>query len=199
MKIPFQLVLATNNQNKVAELNHLLQGDFRILTLKDIGFNQQIEETGTTLHENARIKSQLIFEKTGLPTLSDDSGLFVDALEGRPGVYSARYAGPQANDQDNIQLLLRSLATTTHRSATFKTVLSFNMDQQHYFFEGMATGVILEQPIGSHGFGYDPVFMPTGASKSFAEMDKETKNQWSHRSKALDKFIEFINNQQLTL
>ncbi len=198
MKIPFQLVLATNNLNKVAELNHLLQGDFKILTLKDVGFDQPIEETGTTLHENALIKSQLIFEKTGLPTLSDDSGLFVDALNGQPGVYSARYAGPQANDQDNMELLLHSLAKTTQRSASFKTVLSFNLDQKHYFFEGVAAGVILEHPRGSYGFGYDPVFRPLGADKSFAEMDRETKNKWSHRSKALNKFIQFIDNQQLT-
>ena len=190
-----KLILATNNRNKVAELNHLLGDAFEILTLKDIGFDEEIQETGATLHENAQIKSSLIFDRYGLPTLSDDSGLFVAALDGAPGVFSARYAGPNASDQENIDLLLQSLKGKEHRSASFKTVLSFQINRTQHFFEGAVHGTILESPRGTFGFGYDPVFMPLGGERSFAEMDKEAKNQWSHRSIALRNFIQWFKNQ----
>ncbi|MDP4675064.1 MAG: RdgB/HAM1 family non-canonical purine NTP pyrophosphatase [Flavobacteriaceae bacterium] len=190
-----KLILATNNRNKVAELNHLLGDAFEILTLKDIGFDEEIQETGATLHENAQIKSSLIFDRYGLPTLSDDSGLFVAALDGAPGVFSARYAGPNASDQENIDLLLQSLKGKEHRSASFKTVLSFQINRTQHFFEGAVHGTILESPRGTFGFGYDPVFMPLGGERSFAEMDKEAKNQWSHRSIALSDFIQWFKNQ----
>jgi XTP/dITP diphosphohydrolase len=190
-----KLILATNNRNKVAELNHLLGDAFEILTLNDIGFDEEIQETGTTLHENAQIKSSLIFDRYGLPTLSDDSGLFVAALDGAPGVFSARYAGPNASDQENIDLLLQSLRGKEHRAASFKTVLSFQINRTQHFFEGAVHGTILESPRGTFGFGYDPVFMPLGGERSFAEMDKEAKNQWSHRSIALSNFIQWFKNQ----
>lgn len=188
-----QIVFATNNANKVAEIKNVLGGQFEVISLKDAGIEIDIPEPYDTLEENARTKSTTIFELTSKDCFSEDTGLFVDALNGAPGVKSARYAGEQATNQDNIQKLLLQLNGIENRTARFRTVISLMQNGTEQQFDGICEGIILPAPIGEKGFGYDALFIPNGSSKSFAQMETEEKNLYSHRKKAVKKLIDFLN------
>jgi len=187
-----KLIFATHNQNKLKEVRSLIPASITLLSLDDIHFEKDIEETATTIEGNALLKAKTIYEATSINCFADDSGLLVDALNGAPGVYSARYAGEQKNDNDNIEKLLLDLKGNPNRSAHFKTVMALVISGKEYLFEGIIQGKITEEKIGNNGFGYDPVFMPDGYNITFAQMDPGTKNSISHRGIALKKLIEFI-------
>ncbi len=188
------LVLATGNPAKVKELNALLQREgWQVRSLKDVAGDSAIDETGSTLYENAEIKARFVRKLTGLPALADDTGLEVDALDGRPGVYSARFAGPGADDAQNRKNLLAKMEHITdpvQRTARFRTVLAFIARDEIRFYEGICNGMILTEERGEGGFGYDPVFLPDGMKKSFAEIEADEKNRISHRGRALQKFLD---------
>lgn len=189
-----QLIFATNNPNKVAEIKKVLTGQFDIITLKDAGIDIDIPEPYDTLEENAGTKSKTIFELTGKDCFSEDTGLFTDALNGEPGVKSARYAGEKASNQENIQKLLTGLQGVQNRRARFRTIISLLQNGKEHLFEGVCEGSILEAPAGEKGFGYDAVFVPDGSSRSFAQMETEEKNLYSHRKKAVKKLIDYLNS-----
>jgi XTP/dITP diphosphohydrolase len=188
-----QIVFATNNPNKVAEIRNILGNKFDIISLKDAGIDIDIPEPYDTLEENARTKSKTIFEITGKNCFSEDTGLFTDALNGDPGVKSARYAGEKASNSDNIQKLLQNLKGVKKRTARFRTIISLMQNGNEHQFEGVCEGIILETPAGEKGFGYDAVFIPDGSNKSFAQMDTAEKNIYSHRKKAVKKLIDFLS------
>ncbi len=187
-----ELVFASSNQNKVAEIQKLFGHKIKLLSLKDINCTEEIEETGKTFHENALIKARYVFEKYNYNCFGDDSGLEVEALNNEPGVYSARYAGEPKNDANNTQKLLNELDSKTNRSACFKTVIALVIDGKEQFFEGEIKGQITLQPIGNGGFGYDPVFIPNGYDRTFAQMSLEEKNVISHRAIATQKLIQYL-------
>ncbi|NVJ64039.1 MAG: RdgB/HAM1 family non-canonical purine NTP pyrophosphatase [Flavobacteriaceae bacterium] len=187
------LVFATNNLHKLEEIRKITTDSIQIVSLKDCGFNSDIEETKDSLEGNAKLKAETVFMATGHPCFADDTGLFVNALDGAPGIYSARFAGENAKDQDNVQLLLKKLEGEADRSAHFKTVISLVTEKENYLFSGEIHGTITEQPIGENGFGYDPVFIPEGFDQTFAQLDSSIKNKISHRAKATAALIEFIN------
>jgi len=189
-----KLVFATNNKNKLSEVKSLIPNDIELLSLADIDFNQDIPETADTIEGNASLKSKAIYEITNTNVFSDDSGLLVEALNGAPGVHSARYAGNQKNDEDNLQKLLIELADKETKKAHFKTVMSLIIDGKEHLFEGKIEGTIISEKRGTNGFGYDPIFVPDGYTKTFAEMTNEEKSTISHRAKALKKLIEFLKN-----
>lgn len=190
----FKLAFATNNHHKLEEVADKLKGKIELLTLDDIGCNDDIEETGTTFEENASIKSRYIFDEYCLNCFGDDSGLEVEALNGEPGVYSARYAGEYGNHSANIDKLLHKLKNVENRTARFITVISLMWNGAEHFFEGTVEGTIRYERTGTGGFGYDPVFQPDGFNITFAEMSLEEKNKLSHRAKAVEKLIEFLNS-----
>ena len=187
------LIFATNNENKVTEIRSVLPGFLQILTLKEAGIFQDIPEPWSTLKENAREKSEVIHILTGKECFSEDTGLIVPALDGEPGVKSARYAGEPADNQKNIALLLKNLDGETDRAAYFHTVICLIFDNDYHYFEGKCPGQIIHEERGENGFGYDAVFIPDGSERTFAEMDMEQKNQFSHRKKATQILIEFLN------
>jgi len=189
-----QLVFATNNQHKVDEMKHALNGRFEIKSLKEAGINIDIPEPFNTLEENAATKSTTIYNLTNADCFSEDTGLEVDALGGEPGVKSARYAGENASFDDNVTKLLAKMENINNRSAQFKTIISLIIDGKEYLFEGICKGTILSNRQGEKGFGYDPIFTPEGSYKSFAEMNMEEKNVYSHRRKAADKLVTFLAN-----
>jgi XTP/dITP diphosphohydrolase len=188
-----ELVFATNNRHKLEEVEAKLQGIIKLLTLNDIGCYDDIEEIGTTFKVNASIKSQYIYNKYKLNCFGDDSGLEIDALNGEPGVYSARYAGEHGNHAANIKQVLDKLKDETNRKARFRTVISLMWAGEEYFFEGAVEGTIRTAPSGTDGFGYDPIFEPDGYAITFAEMTMDEKNQISHRAKAMEKLIGFLS------
>ena len=188
-----KLIFATHNPNKLIEIKSAVNS-FEVVGLKEMGLHDDIAETGTTLEENALIKSQYIYQKIGLSCFADDTGLEVDALQGRPGVYSARYAGEKATAEANMQKLLSELKDQKSRSARFRTVISLIIDGKKFFFEGQVVGEILHQKTGDDGFGYDPIFKPIGYDQSFAEMTMNQKNEISHRGVAVKKLIDFLSN-----
>lgn len=188
-----ELIFASHNENKVKEIRSVLPNSIQLLSLNDIGFHEEIAETGSTLEENAQIKAETIYKQTGKNVFADDSGLFVEALNGEPGVYSSRYAGT-GNSKDNILKLLKELNGKTNRNAAFKTVFCVIIKGKTEFLKGEIHGEIIKQEKGLEGFGYDPVFIPDGFDKTFAEMKSEQKNQISHRTKAVQKLINFIKN-----
>lgn len=190
MKIP--LVVASNNQHKLEEIEAIIGKYYALQSMASIGFVEEIEETGTTFYENAAIKARAIFKRYGVDCLSDDSGLAIDALNGAPGVYSARFAGEPVDHQKNIEKVLSRLEGESNRHARFVTVLCLIRNGEEYFFEGEIKGTILNELRGSNGFGYDPIFVPEGYDKSFAELDPAEKNKISHRSNALQKMQEFL-------
>ncbi len=192
-----RIVFATNNLHKLSEVRALIGNIFEIVSLRDIGFYGDIPETGATLAENASQKSHFIFERYGLNCFADDTGLEVDALDGEPGVYSARYAGKHASYVENVSKLLDALADEKNRKACFKTVVSLILDGKEFQFEGRVDGLILEQRAGNSGFGYDPVFLPDGYTESFAEISPELKNRISHRGKAMQKLLAFLRENDL--
>lgn len=187
-----KLVFATNNAHKLQEIKQLLKGKFEVLSLKEIGFEQEIAEPHETLVENAFEKARVVHRFCGLNVFADDTGLMVEALGGAPGVYSARYAGEDCSFQDNVNKLLREMKGETHRKASFQTVIAliFNGDEHH--FVGEVKGAITENPRGEKGFGYDPVFQPENHTTTFAEMTDEAKNAISHRGRAVQKLIRFL-------
>lgn len=187
-----ELVFATNNTHKIEEVAHAVGNQFKILSLKDINCDDEIEETGTTFKENASLKTHHIFDKYGLDCFGDDSGLEIEALYGEPGVFSARYAGEHGNHEANIARVLDQMQGVTNRNAQFKTVISLIWKGQEYWFEGIVSGTIRTELSGNKGFGYDPIFQPTGYSVTFAEMSLEEKNAISHRGKAMAKLIDFL-------
>ncbi|MES2778989.1 MAG: non-canonical purine NTP diphosphatase [Bacteroidota bacterium] len=189
------LVFATHNQHKVKEIQQLLGDGYEIKTLTDIGCFEDIEESGLTLSENAGIKSKYVFNTYGLNCFADDTGLEVEALNGAPGVFSARYAGPQKRDEDNMSLLLSNLKQYSNKQARFRTVISFIMDGSETLFEGVLEGEIIEEKRGANGFGYDPIFMPKDSNRTLAEMNGEEKNKISHRAIATLRFIDFLTKQ----
>jgi len=186
------LIFATNNHNKVQEVRAVLGGLFNIITLKEAGIDIDIPEPHNTLEANATEKSKTIFTLTRQNCFSEDTGLEVEALDGEPGVKSARYAGEDRSFDDNIEKLLSKLLPFENRSARFRTVISLILDGKEYFFEDICPGKIISERRGTNGFGYDPVFVPDGSDNTFAEMDMDGKNKFSHRKKAMEKLISFL-------
>lgn len=190
-----RLLFATNNPHKFREVINILPSSFILLSLKDVDFSGELPETGFSIKSNASQKASYVFEKFGMECFADDTGLEVFALNGRPGVYSARFAGPEANASENIKKLLIELKGVSDRRAVFRTVISLFIDQKEYFFEGHIDGVITEEPRGTGGFGYDPVFLPVGSKKIFSEMEEEEKNVISHRGIAIKKLSYFLSER----
>lgn len=188
------LIFATNNENKVAEIKKVVGDQYHIISLKDGGIDIDIPEPHNTLEENATEKSTTIYRLTGQDCFSEDTGLETDALNGEPGVKSARYAGEGKSFEDNVEKLLKALNGNENRKALFRTVISLIYKGKEYQFEGICKGQITKVSHGSSGFGYDPVFIPDGADKTFAEMTMEEKNKYSHRKKAVAKLIAFLSN-----
>ncbi len=189
-----KLVFATNNLNKLKEVQEMLSEKIELLSLKDIGCTEDIEETATTLEGNSKLKADHITNHYQYDCFADDTGLEVDSLEGAPGVYSARYGGEPRNADRNIDKLLGELQNNNDRSAQFRTIITLNLKGKSYDFEGVCKGQILQERSGNGGFGYDPVFQPEGHSLSFAEMSAEEKNRISHRGLAVEKLVQFLNN-----
>jgi XTP/dITP diphosphohydrolase len=187
-----QLIFATNNQHKISEMQAAIGGQVELITLKQAGIDIEIPEPHDTLQENASEKSWTIFRLTGKNTFSEDTGLEVEALNGEPGVKSARYAGDGKDFEQNIHKLLHKLAPHSNKKARFRAVLSLILNEKEYFFEGICEGTIIEEARGKEGFGYDPVFVPDGGGKTFAEMNMAEKNQYSHRNKAAAKLVDFL-------
>jgi XTP/dITP diphosphohydrolase len=191
-----QLIFATNNAHKLDEVRNAEGLNFEILSLKDIGFDGDIPEDFDTLRENAMQKARFIHNKFGMDCFADDTGLEIDALDGCPGVLSARYAGPQCNSEDNIQKVLQELKGKIIRKARFRTVIALILNNETYYFEGVVQGEILSEKRGESGFGYDPVFLPACFTHTFAQMDLTLKNKISHRAKAVGKLIEFLKQTE---
>lgn len=193
-----QLLFATQNQHKVAEIQAAVGTKIKVISLLEAGIDQDIPEPHETLEANASEKSQVIFAMCQIPCFSEDTGLEVGALEGRPGVKSARYAGDERSFEKNTQKVLAELLGIETRMAQFRTVISLIWGGKEYQFEGICEGEITLSPTGEKGFGYDPIFKPTGSDKTFAEMNTEEKNKFSHRRKAVDKLIEFLQTETNT-
>lgn len=188
------LIFATNNQHKVYEIQTLLPSDIQVITLQQAGIDIDIPEPYNTLQENANTKAKTIFELTNQNCFSEDTGLEIDALHGAPGVHSARYAGEHKNFNDNIEKVLSNLKNIKNRKARFRTVICLIWNKKEYYFEGICEGKIAEQNSGNEGFGYDPIFIPTGADKSFAAMTMNEKNTFSHRQKAVTQLFTFLQS-----
>lgn len=187
-----KIVFATNNTHKLEEVRALSEGAFEILSLADIECHDDIPETADTLEENALIKAHWVKERYGYDCFADDTGLMVDALDGAPGVFSARYAGEVHSSQDNMRLLLSNLKGVTDRKAHFETVIALILDGKEYLFKGKVEGTISTEPHGTGGFGYDPIFVADESGLPFAEMTPEAKNAISHRGRAMRKLISFL-------
>ena len=187
-----ELIFATNNQHKAEEINKLLGGHWRIKSLADLNFHDEIPETGNTLEANALEKARYIYELWGKDCFADDTGLEVDLLNGAPGVFSARYAGPEKSSEKNIAKLLKELNGKNNRKARFRTVIALILNGREILFEGIVNGTILESEKGEKGFGYDPVFKPDEANVSFAQMPLSEKNLISHRGRAIKKLTEYL-------
>ena len=189
-----KLVFATNNKNKILEVQQLLPESIEIVSLESIGCFEEIPETAATIEENAIMKANYVTEKYGYDCFADDTGLEVTALNGAPGVFSARYAGAQCNSDDNMDKLLEALTNATNRTAQFKTVVALNLNGNQQLFTGIAKGKITLEKTGNQGFGYDPIFQPEGYDVTFAQLSLEEKSLVSHRGKAIEQLIEFIKN-----
>ena len=190
-----KLVFASNNLNKIEEIQNLLPASIKILSLKDIGCFEDIPETADTIEENAILKANYVTDKYGYDCFADDSGLEIDYLNGAPGVYSARFAGKQKNDQDNIEKVLNELSGVLNRKANFKTVIALNLNNEQHLFTGIIDGTIISSQKGTKGFGYDPIFQPNNYSITFAEMEQNEKSKISHRGKAVAKLLIFLNSK----
>lgn len=188
-----KLVFASNNKNKIKEIQLLVPNSIQILSLEDIGCTEEIPETSDTIEGNAILKANHVTEKYGYDCFVDDSGLEVDALNGEPGVFSARYAGEPKNDDNNMNKLLLNLKDKTNRNANFKTVICLNYKGEQHLFTGIINGRIIEEKIGNNGFGYDPVFIANDYTKTFAELSIEEKSNISHRGIAVKQLIKFLS------
>jgi len=187
-----KLVFASNNKNKLQEVKHQLPPDIELLSLEDIDCHEDIPETADTIEGNAILKANYVTEKYGYDCFADDTGLEVDALNGAPGVYSARYAGEEKSAEANMDKLLAALQGNTNRQAQFKTVIALNLNGQQHLFTGIVKGSITNQKAGNEGFGYDPVFMPDGLNLTFAQISLAQKAQLSHRGRAIKQLIDFL-------
>jgi XTP/dITP diphosphohydrolase len=188
-----QLVFASNNKNKIQEIQQLLPSSIKILSLEDIGCTEEIPETADTIEGNAILKANYVTEKFGYDCFADDTGLEVEALNGAPGVYSARYAGEQKNSEDNMDKVLSELNSIEFRKAHFKTVIALNLNKKQHLFTGIIKGEIIRTKKGDQGFGYDPIFQPNNYNCTFAEISMEEKSEISHRGIATRKLIEFLS------
>jgi XTP/dITP diphosphohydrolase len=195
-----ELVFATQNQNKLREVKKLLPASITLLSLKDIGCVEDIPETATTLEGNAKLKADYVTKNYQLPCFADDTGLLVNALNGEPGVYSARYASKKNDANANMDKLLLNLNQHKDRSADFSTIIALNLNNEDetIFFNGSVEGIIIKEKRGSQGFGYDPIFVPEGYNETFAELPLEIKNKISHRGKAFMKLIHHLKNIHVT-
>jgi XTP/dITP diphosphohydrolase len=187
-----KIVFASNNPNKVKEIQMVLPDTIQLVSLADIGCTDDIPETADTLEGNAVLKANYVTEKYGLNCFADDTGLEIDALQGEPGVYSARYAGEQKSAEDNMAKVLHNLAEVTDRSAQFKTVIALNLDGQQHLFTGLVKGQITTEKKGTNGFGYDPIFQVEGHDKTFAELTPLEKASCSHRARAVAQLVKFL-------
>lgn len=187
------LIFATNNQHKLQEIRQILKQKIQIKGLKDIGFQGEIPETNPTLEGNALQKARYIHERYHTNCMADDTGLEIEALNGKPGVYSARYAGENCSYEDNMQKVLMEMKGKTNRRAKFRTVIALILDNKEYLFDGEIKGIITTEKYGTKGFGYDPIFLPDGESLTFAELPPERKNEISHRGLATGKLVQFLN------
>lgn len=191
-----KLVFATHNQNKVKEVQPLFPEDITLLSLNDIGCHEEIPETSDTIEGNAILKANFVTKHYRYNCFADDTGLLVDALNGAPGVLSARYAGKEKGSDANINKLLKALLNQHNKKAHFKTVIALNLNNEQYLFEGKAEGEIISEKKGNQGFGYDPIFKPEGFTETFAELTLETKNSISHRGKAIQKLLNHLNTNR---
>lgn len=189
-----QLVFASNNKNKIKEIQQLLPESIQILSLEDIGCFEEIPETANTIEGNAILKANYVTKKYGLNCFADDSGLEVEILNGEPGVFSARYAGEEKDDEKNMDKLLSNLKDKDNRKANFKTVICLNLNGEQQLFTGIINGKIIDKKMGTSGFGYDPIFVADGYSKTFAELTMEEKSKISHRGIAVRKLVDFCSN-----
>ena len=189
-----KLVFATNNQNKLSEIRSILLPEIEILSLKEINCNEELPETNPTLQQNAMQKARFVFENYGFDCFADDTGLEIDELGGEPGVYSARYSGEHSNAKKNIDKVLTKLKGNDLRTASFRTVIALIIKGNENVFEGICSGNISKLEHGTNGFGYDPVFIPNGFEKTFAEMTMKEKSCISHRAKAVSKLVAFLNS-----
>lgn len=187
-----KIIFASNNKNKVQEIQNQVPKSIQIVTLEEIGCTEDIAETGTTLEENAIIKANYVTEKYGLPCFADDTGLEIEALNGEPGVFSARYAGEDKDAHKNMDLVLQKLSSVNNRKAQFKTVIALNINNEQHLFTGIVEGEIRKEKTGTNGFGYDPIFEPENLGKTFAEMTISEKNHLSHRGRAVEKLVAFL-------
>ena len=192
-----KIIFASNNKNKVEEIQNQLPAHIQIVTLEEIGHLEDSEENGKTIEENAIIKADFIANKYKLPCFADDTGLEIEALNGAPGVYSARYAGEEKNADKNMNLVLKKLQNTSKRKAQFKTVIALNIKNKQYLFKGIVKGEITYSKTGKNGFGYDPIFEPEHLGKTFAEISLKEKNKLSHRGRAVTQLITFLNKFEL--
>ena len=190
-----ELVFATQNKHKLIEIQQAVGNHFKIISLFDLNYIEDIPETGKTLMENALQKANFVYLNFGKDCFADDTGLEIDALNGDPGVFSARYAGDGRSFEDNMNKVLENLQNNTHRKAKFKTVIALIYKGKKYFFEGVVNGTITTDKRGNEGFGYDPIFLPDGYDKTYAELSLEEKNEMSHRAIATKKLIEFLKQQ----
>ena len=196
MNKEFELVFATSNKGKYNEVKKMMPRNINLLSLNDLNFIGDIQETGKTLKQNAKIKSDFIFNNFGINCFADDSGLEIDSLNGMPGIYSARFAGKTCNSNDNIEKVWKLLTGHKNTDAKFKSILSLNIDGKTFFFKGKIDGKIIFNKRGTNGFGYDSIFVPNGYNKTFAELNSVEKNEISHRSKALKRLIIFLDKQK---
>jgi len=194
------LVFATSNKNKIKEINKLLPDNLNIVikSNKDMGILEDIPETGLTIQENAIQKATYVYEKYGYNCFSEDTGLIVETLNGEPGIYSARYAGEERDDNKNMQKILDKLIDSKNRNAHFKTVIALIIDGNLQLFEGIVEGIITTEKSGDSGFGYDPIFQPNGYNQTFAQIGMEEKNKISHRAKALEKLLIHLKGDLFT-
>jgi len=193
--ILMEIIFATNNDHKLHEVANLLKDNYKVMSLKEIGCYDDIPETADTLQGNSLLKARYVYERFGKNCFADDTGLEVEALNNAPGVYSARYAGENHDSVANMRKLLADMDGKQNRKARFRTVIALIQDGQEYLFEGEVKGSIIEVPRGTNGFGYDPVFVPEGYDKTFAELDLTVKNKISHRANAVRKLVDFLQNQ----
>jgi XTP/dITP diphosphohydrolase len=187
-----KLIFATHNSNKAFEIQKLLPKDFQVLSLDDIDFQEEIPENEPTIEANSAFKAQFIFNKFNLNCFADDTGLEIEALNGKPGVHSARYAGEERNSDANMNRVLDELSGIENRNARFKTVITLIINGDQHIFEGIVNGQIISEKRGTNGFGYDPIFIPENETRTFAEMNLSEKNKYSHRARALEKMIAFL-------
>lgn len=188
-----KIIFATNNENKIKEINAVLPSSIEVISLKQAGINEDIPETQPTLQGNAEQKADFILNNYQLDCFADDTGLEIKSLNNEPGVLSARYAGAERSDENNMNLVLSKLENHTDRSAQFRTVICLTLNGEKHFFEGKVEGKIVSEKRGENGFGYDPIFQPNESSKTFAEMTMDEKNQFSHRARAVKKLVYFLH------